>query len=107
MAKNSANLTDEWYIDLPMSAELEKAEFFPPNEMDDVRNLWNDCMGPSRSKFHALNVIIDPRICDLERQRLIELDDKVFKRAEIAYDELFDKIVDDGKRQLSIRLGML
>ncbi len=26
MEKNSANLTDEWYIDPHMSAELEKAE---------------------------------------------------------------------------------
>ena len=98
MEKNSANLTDEWYIDLQRTLELEKAQFLPPHEMDDVWNLWNYCMGPSRSKLQALSVVIDPRIWDLERQRLVKLDDKVIKRAEIVYDELVNKIVEDEKR---------
>ena len=98
MKKNSANLTDEWYIDQLMIAELEKADFLPPNEMVDVRNLWNDCMGPSRSKLKALIFVIDPRTWDLERQGLSKLADKVVKKVDIAYDELVNKIVDDEKR---------
>ncbi len=66
--------------------------------MIDVRNLSNDCMGPSRSKFQALGVVADPCIWDLERLGLIKLDDKVMKKAEVAYDELVSKIVDDEKR---------
>jgi hypothetical protein len=55
-------------------------------------------MGPSRSKLQSLSFVIDPRIWDLERQGLIKLDDKVIKRAEVPYDELVNKIVDDEKR---------
>ncbi len=83
-----------------MSAKLEKAEVLPPNEMNDVRNLWNDRMGPSRSKLQALIVIIDPRIWNLERQGLIRPADEVIKRAQVAYDELVNKIVDDDKRSV-------
>jgi hypothetical protein len=55
-------------------------------------------MGPSRSKLHTLGVVIDPRIWELEREEAIELDDKLIKRAEVAYDDLVNKIVDDEKR---------
>ena len=47
MEDNSANLTDEWYIDQQMTTELEKFNLWPHNEMVDVRNLRNNCMGPS------------------------------------------------------------
>ena len=67
MEKNSANLTDEWYIDLQMTRELEEFDKLPPTEMHDVRKLWNGCMGPSRTKLQALGVFIDPRVWELER----------------------------------------
>jgi hypothetical protein len=68
MEKNSANLTDEWYIDQQITAELEKFNLLPDNEMVEVRKLWNDCMGPSRTKLQALSVVIDPLIWELESQ---------------------------------------
>ena len=55
-------------------------------------------MGPSRTKLQALSVVIYPRIWELEHQGVTRLDDKVIKRAEIAYDELVNKIVEDEKR---------
>ena len=39
MEKNSSNLTDEWYIDMQMTAKLERFDLLPSNEMDDVRKL--------------------------------------------------------------------
>ncbi len=40
MEKNSVNMiNNEWYIDLQITRELEKAKLLPPNEMDDVRNM--------------------------------------------------------------------
>ena len=69
-----------------------------PSEMDDVQNLWNDYMEPSISKLHAFNVVIDQRIWEFERQGVMKLDNKVIERAEVAYDDLDNKIVDDDKR---------
>ena len=82
MEKNSANLTDEWYIDQQITAELEKFNLLPDNEMVEVRKLWNDCMGPSRTKLQALSVVIDPRIWELKSQTVLKLDDRLMKRAD-------------------------
>jgi hypothetical protein len=98
MEKNSANLTDEWYIDKQMTSELERLDLLPSSEMDSIRKLWNDCLGPSRSKMQALSVVIDPRIWELERRGVIKLDEKLINRAEIAYDDIVNKLVDDNKR---------
>ena len=98
MEKNSANLTNEWYIDLQMTRELEEFDKLPPTEMHDVRKLWNGCMGPSRTKLQALSVVIDPRVWELERRGTITLDDKLVRRAELAFDEIVNKLVDDNKR---------
>ena len=98
MEKNSANLTDEWYIDLQMTEELEQFDKLPSTEMDEVRRLWNDCLGPSRTKLQALSVLIDPRIWELERQGTVKLEEKLVRRAELAFDELVNKMVDESKR---------
>ena len=100
MEKNSANLTDEWYIDLQMTRELEKFDKLPSTEMDDVRKLWNGCLGPSRTKLQALSVVIDPRVWELERLGTITLDEKLIRRAELAFDEIVNKLVDDNKRMI-------
>ena len=39
MEKNSANLTDEWYIDKQMTRELEDFDRLPSNEMNDATKL--------------------------------------------------------------------
>jgi hypothetical protein len=98
MEKNYANLTDEWYIDLQMARELEEFDKLPPTEMHDVRKLWNGCMGPSRTKLQALIVVIDPRVWDLERLETIKLDEKLVRYAELPFDEIVNKLVDDNKR---------
>ena len=98
MEKNSANLTDEWYIDLQMTEELEKFDKLPDKEMDEVRKLWNGCLGPSRTKLQALSVLIDPRIWELERKGTVKLDDKFIRRAELAFDEVVTKMIDENKR---------
>ena len=88
MEKNSANLTDEWYIDKQMTAELEHFDQLPYEEMNSVRKLWSDCLGPSRTKMQALSVLIDPRIWEMELKGIIKLEEKLIQRAEIAYDAL-------------------
>jgi hypothetical protein len=62
MENNSAYLSDEWYIDKQMTSELERFDLLPSSEMDSVRKLWDECLGPSRSKMQALSGFIDPRI---------------------------------------------
>ena len=42
--------------------------------------------------------MIDPRIWELEHQGVMRLDDMVMKRAELAFDELINKMIDDDKR---------
>jgi hypothetical protein len=59
-------------------------------------------MGLSRSKSQALSVVIDPCIWELEREGAFQLDGKLIKRAEVAYDDLVNKIVDDEKRSTSV-----
>ena len=100
MDKNSANLTDEWCIDQQKTTELEKFDLLPCDEMVAFRKLWNDCLGPPRSKLQALNVVIDPRIWELERKGVIKLDVTLIKRAELAYDNIVDMMVDDQKRPI-------
>jgi hypothetical protein len=39
LEKDSANLTDEWYIDLQMTTELKQFTLLPHSEMIEVRNL--------------------------------------------------------------------
>ena len=75
MEKNSSNLTDEWCIDLQMTKELEQFDKLPSSEMDDVRKLWNGCLGPSRTKLQALSVFIDPRIWDIELQKIVKFNE--------------------------------
>ena len=48
--------------------------------------------------MQALSVVIKPQIRLLEHQGLVTLDDKLLIRAEIAFDELVNKVVDDTKR---------
>jgi len=98
METNSANLTDEWFIDQQMCEELDKFDKLPSGEMDKVRKLWDGCLGPSRTKLQALSVVIDPRIWDSELKGKIKLDDKVIRRAELAFDELVNKLADEEKR---------
>jgi hypothetical protein len=98
MEKNSASLTDEWHIEDQMTRTLEEYDGLPSNEMDDANKLWNDCLGPSRVKMQALIVMIDPRIWLLELKDLINIDDKLIARAEIDFDELVNKVVDEDKR---------
>jgi hypothetical protein len=100
MEKNSANLTDEWYIDGQMTRALEEYDGLLPSEMDEVKKLWNDCLGPSRTKMQALSVMIDPRIWLLELKGLVNIDDKLIARAEMAFDELVNKVVDEDKRHI-------
>jgi hypothetical protein len=83
-----------------MTRELEQYDKLPYTEMHDVRKLWNGCMGPSRTKLQALSVIIDPRIWELERLGTIKLDEKLVRRAELAFDEIVNKLVDDNKRMI-------
>jgi len=42
--------------------------------------------------------VIDPRIWELERQGIIKLDEKHIRRADLAFDEIVNKLVDDNKR---------
>ena len=98
MEKNSANLTDEWYIDKQMTTKLEHFDQLPYEEMNSVRKLWSDCLGPSRTKMQALSVLIDPRIWEMELKGIIKLEEKLIQRAEIAYDALVNKVVDEDKR---------
>ena len=98
MEKNSANLSDEWCIDLQMTRELEEFDKLPPTEMHDMRKLWNGCMGPSRTKLKARSVAIDPRVWELKHRGNITLDEKLVRRAELAFDEIANKLVDDNKR---------
>ena len=89
MEKNSANQTDEKYIGKQMTLELERLDLLPSSEMDSIGKLWNDCLGPSRSKMQALSAIIDPRIWELERRWVIKLDKKLINWAEITYDDIY------------------
>ena len=57
--------------------------------------------GHQRTKMQALSVVIDPRIWLLEHQGLVTLDDKLLERAEIAFDELVNKVVDDTNKRTS------
>jgi len=94
MEKNSTNLPDEGYINLQMTEELEKLEKLPDKEMDDVRKLWNGCLGPSRTKLQARSVLIDPRIWELQHKGTVKLDDKLVRRAELAFHEVVTKMID-------------
>jgi hypothetical protein len=98
MEKNSANFTDEWYIDLQMTQELEQFDKLASNKMGDVRKLWNGCLGPSRTKLQALSVVTYPRIWKLERQGTIDLDENLLRRAELAFDDIVNKLVDANTR---------
>ena len=98
MEKNFANLTDEWYIDNQMTTELAHFDQLPCEEMISVRKLWSNCLGPSRTKMQELSVLSVPRIWEMDHKGTIKLEEKLIKRAEIAYDALANKVVDENKR---------
>jgi hypothetical protein len=83
-----------------MTKELDQFDKLPSTEMDDVRKLWNGCLGPSRTKRHALGVLVDPRIWELERQGTVKLEEKLVRRAELVFRELVNKSVDENKRKV-------
>ncbi len=76
MEKNSANLTNEWYIDNQMTTELDHFDQLPYEEMESVRKLWSDFLGSSRTKMQALSVLIDPLIWEMEHKGIVLLEDK-------------------------------
>ena len=96
LEKNTANLTDQFFINEQMAEELNRFDRLPREEMEEIRDLWDHYLKPTQTKLQALCVMVDPRTWEAERKGDIKLDGAFVKRAEIAFDELVNKSIDSA-----------
>ena len=101
LEKNTANLTDQFIVQKQMAEELARYDRLPSSDMKEIQDLWDKYLKPTQTKLQALCVLLDPRIWEAERKGDVVLDDAFVKRAEIAFDELVNKSIENtGTRNI-------
>ena len=98
MESNASTLSDAWWLQHQMEEILVQCTSSPASELEVVRDLWKETVHHAQRRSHALCVLLDPRIWELERIGKLELPQEIIDRATNAFDHLCMRYVPNEKK---------